>query len=123
MTDEEFVSQLALHVRMRPYLALIEDARPIRGVVVKVEKVKTVSAQGEELSGKCSITFRANNSKKDEDEVIETEWLNDPVALHIARVAQTAKKEGRAITLWKNNAPDPTGTVSQGFRRCVWIEA
>lgn len=101
--------------RVGRYLTLIDEAKVLRGTVVKVAKVKTADG----LPGKARITFQAPNEDQPED--IETDWLTDPVALHIGEVAKA--HIGQQVTLWKNNAPDPENKVSQGFRRVVWIEA
>lgn len=101
--------------RVDVILGELAEAKIIRGVVEKVERVK--SADGS--PGKCRITFTAPNET--DSETIETDWLTDPVARRIGNVAAAAK--GHPVTIWKHNAPDPTGKVPQGFRRIIWIEA
>lgn len=101
--------------RVGRYLEQIDAAKVIRGTLHKCVKVKADNG----APGKARITFQAPN--EDEPEEIETEWLSDPVAYHIASVARD--NLGKQVTMWKHNAPDPAGKVSQGFRRIVWIEA
>lgn len=123
--EDELASRLEVleTLVVRQWLASL-GAVPIRATIKKVGKVKADNG----APGKCEIRFLATrdsgkfkNNDDDGTEHIETDWLSDPVALHVARTAQANKE--CVVTLWKCNSPDPEGVVTQGFRRVVWIEA
>ena len=118
MTLVEQIAEVMAQRRVQHHVDLIDSGKIIRATIHKVTKVKTDNG----APGKAQLTFLATNSEDGELEQIETDWLSDPVAVHIATVAKAAIG-GQPVTLWKHNAPDPTGKVSQGYRRIVWIEA
>lgn len=93
----------------------LERAARFGAELVAVRRVKASN----ESPGKCEITLRTRSDDATSIEHIETDWLSDPVAMHIARTAQ--RHLGRQAVLWKLNDADPTGKVSQGFRRVIWI--
>lgn len=123
--DEELASRLEVleTLVVRQWLATL-GAVPIRATIKRVARVKNVNG----APGKCEIQFLATrdngkfrNKNPDGTESIETDWLSDVVATHIARVAQANKEQ--IVTLWKVNTPDPDGVVTQGFRQIAWIDA
>lgn len=125
MADEidDLIAGVTRELEIREVFGLINAAASHKGVfvaqVLDVRKVKTVGDAGQQFSGKAEVTFQAPN--EDQPETIETDWLSIPRARAVARIAQGLK--GHKAVLYKLNAPDPTGKVSQGFRRLVWIGA
>ncbi len=84
--------------------------------IVKVTKV--IRGEGDRTVEKARIHFPPDDDHPD-GETIDTGPLSNPWALYVANTAKNLI--GQRALIYKNNDPDPTGKVSQGFRRCVWV--
>jgi hypothetical protein len=103
----------ALRDRLRRWDVELEQCVMFQARVQGVEKVKTENG----WPGKARLTL-STLDRQGRPETIETDWLVNPT-LQIARVAQANR--GENALLWKTNDEDPTGTVTQGYRRLVWL--
>jgi hypothetical protein len=121
--DDPFLGALKLANiadRVQFQLNLRDESVKFVGTPVRVDRIKTENG----WAGKCHVGYRAARESQYADgdglEWIETDWLSDPIAAYIEQELES--HPGDRFLFWKHNAEDPSGKVSHGFRRVIWVQ-